>query len=91
VHPTEFSVDEAATTELRAKMRDQRAKTIDTEGYNRGGTIGELMAKCEAETGLKPPRPQWEKDPYGPHTGLEYVRNWYETMRKGGIGVWDKA
>lgn len=64
---------------------------VDAEGYNRGGTIGELMAKCEEETGLKAPRPQWEKDPYGPHVGLAYVKNWYKRMREGGMEEWNRA
>lgn len=58
-------------------------------GYNRGGTISELLAQCTAETGLNPPRPQWERDPYGPHTGLPYVREWYARMRREGMGAWD--
>lgn len=58
-------------------------------GYNRGGTISELLASCRQDTGLEPPRPQWERDPYGPHTGLPYVREWYKRMREGGMGVWD--
>jgi 5-oxoprolinase (ATP-hydrolysing) len=91
VRPADFSVNEGATTELREKMKADRAKTIDMEGYNRGGTIRELMAKCEEETGLKPPRPQWQKDPYGPHVGLEYVKNWYKRMREEGMELWDKA
>lgn len=62
----------------------------ESVGYNRGGTISELLSRCEAETGLKPPRPQWERDPYGPHTGLPYVREWYAKMREGGYGVWDR-
>jgi 5-oxoprolinase (ATP-hydrolysing) len=90
VRQSDFSVNEGATTELRRKMREDR-KMIDLEGYNRGGTITEIMAKCEHETGLKAPRPQWEKDPYGPHTGLEYVKNWYKKMREGGMELWDKA
>jgi 5-oxoprolinase (ATP-hydrolysing) len=91
VRPADFSVNEGATTELRQKMREDRAKTVDMEEYNRGGTIDELMAKCEEETGLKPPRPQWEKDPYGPHVGLEYVKKWYKTMREVGMEAWNKA
>lgn len=89
VRPSDFSVNEGATTELRDKMREERK--IDMEGYNRGGTIQELMAKCEEETGLKAPRPQWEKNPYGPHVGLEYVKKWYARMREGGMELWDKA
>ena len=86
----DFSVDERATVALREKMAKDRG-VVDGNGYNRGGTITQLMAKCEEETGLKAPRPQWEKDPYGPHVGLEYVKNWYGRMREGGMGEWDRA
>jgi 5-oxoprolinase (ATP-hydrolysing) len=90
VRPSDFTVNEGATTELRQKIREDRKK-LDLEGYNRGGTITEIMASCEEETGLKPPRPQWEKDPYGPHVGLNYVKGWYKRMREEGMGAWDKA
>ncbi|OAL04554.1 hypothetical protein IQ06DRAFT_323605 [Phaeosphaeriaceae sp. SRC1lsM3a] len=89
VRPSDFTVNEGATNELRQKMKEDRK--IDMEGYNRGGNIDELMAACVEETGLKPPRPQWEKDPYGPHVGLPYVKNWYEKMRKEGMSGWNKA
>ncbi len=48
----DLSVDEAATTALRDKMRTERGeiKLID-----RGGEIEELRAACKAETGLEPP------------------------------------
>lgn len=58
---------------------------------DRGGTISELRASCEAETGLKPPKPQWEKSPYGPHAGLPYVKDWYAKMRKEGMDIFDRA
>lgn len=60
-----------------------------TVGYDRGGSMTQLVASCKRDTGLDPPRPQWENDPYGPHTGLEYVRRWYERMRAEGMGAWD--
>ncbi|KAI0609705.1 hydantoinase oxoprolinase protein [Pyrenophora tritici-repentis] len=93
IQPNSFNFDEVATADLRNKIREERAK----EGYSthntidRGGTISELMEKCETETGLNPPVPQWEKPPYGPHAGLEYVRNWFEKMRVEGMSAWDKA
>lgn len=91
VRPSDYTVNEGATTELRQKMKLERKGQVDEEGYNRGGTIGDLMAKCEEETGLKAPRPQWEKDPYGPHVGLEYVQKWYKRMRESGMEEWNKA
>ncbi|KAH7120882.1 Hydantoinase/oxoprolinase-domain-containing protein [Dendryphion nanum] len=91
VRPSDFTVNEGATTELRQKMRDDRKGTGYTEelSYDRGESLTSLMERCEAETGLKAPRPQWEKNPYGPHTGLEYVQNWYKKMREGGLDAWD--
>jgi 5-oxoprolinase (ATP-hydrolysing) len=93
VRPSDFTINEGATAELREKMREDRKGTGWSEevSYNRGGTMRELIARCEEETGLKPPKPQWEKDPYGPHVGLEYVKKWYSRMREGGMDVWDKA
>jgi len=58
---------------------------------DRGGTISELVSRCEDDTGLKAPRPQWERNPYGPHVGLPYVKEWYERMRKEGVEMFDKA
>lgn len=93
VQPSDFSVDEAATTELRNKMREERKTTTWTSdmSIDRGGTISQLLERCEAETGLKPPRPQWERDPYGPHVGLPYVKEWYKKMREEGMSLFDKA
>lgn len=91
VRSSDFTVNEGATLELRQVMREQRKGTGYNEelSYDRGGRMKELMAACEQETGLKAPRPQWEKNPYGPHVGLEYVKNWYAKMRKEGLGAWD--
>jgi 5-oxoprolinase (ATP-hydrolysing) len=93
VRPSDFTINEGATAELREKIREDRKGTGWSEeaSYNRGGTMREVIARCEEETGLKPPRPQWERDPYGPHVGLEYVKKWYGRMREGGMDVWDKA
>lgn len=98
----DFSVNEGATTELRRVMREKRTikenskihingdrEGGDAVGYDRGGTMCELVKMCKQDTGLEPPQPQWEKDPYGPHTGLPYVKEWYRKMREGGLGVWD--
>ena len=93
VDPHTFNFDKFATSTLRSKRREERSK----EGYStdnvidRGGTLSELMQKCEIETGLKAPIPQWEKRIYAPHAGLEYVRNWYDKMKKEGMERWDKA
>ncbi|KAF2006430.1 hypothetical protein P154DRAFT_542311 [Amniculicola lignicola CBS 123094] len=90
VRPSDYSVNEGATNELRAKMREERKKTGYSEelSYDRGGDMNKMMEDCERETGLKAPKPQWEKDPYGPHVGGEYVKGWYEKMRKEGYTGW---
>lgn len=62
----------------------RKAKGWDETGYDRGGSIEELIKNCKEETGMEPPRPQWEKNPYGPHVGLTYVKEWYKRMRKEG-------
>jgi len=82
VTPGDFTVDEASTQALREEMRGARPKDWAEVTYNRGGRIEELRRVCLEETGLEPPRPQWETDPYGPHTGLPYVREWYGKMRE---------
>ncbi|KAF2729599.1 hypothetical protein EJ04DRAFT_580505 [Polyplosphaeria fusca] len=91
VRPADFSVNEGATNELRDKMREDRKATgyTDELSYDRGGKMTALMARCEEETGLRAPRPQWEKDPYGPHVGLGYVKEWYRRMREVGLDGWD--
>lgn len=91
VDPQDFSVNEAGTAELRQKMREERKADADWKedvAYNRGVGMEELMRSCEEETGLKAPRPQWEKRPYGPHVGLDYVKKWYERMGNVGYKGW---
>ncbi|KAH9862884.1 hypothetical protein J1614_010977 [Plenodomus biglobosus] len=89
----DFGVDEAATEALRAEMRVQRAAQgwCGDVAIDRGGTVSELVAQCRQETGLGAPRWQWEREPYGPHVGLEYVKRWYERMRREGVEVFDRA
>lgn len=92
VRPSDFSVDEQATEDLRHKLRLQmEAKPMENMAINRGGTISELIAACKRETGLKPPRPQWEVNPYGPHAGLPYVKGWYAKMKRNGMKIFDEA
>jgi N-methylhydantoinase B len=59
------SVDEKATTTLRAKMAKKRGKT---KLFDFGGTIPELKKACKKETGLEPPKPPvfqtWIKLPH---------------------------
>lgn len=92
VRPGDFTVDEKATEELRQRMRSEReGRPRDDMTINRGGTIRELLTACEEETGLKPPRLQWEANPYGPHVGLPYVKEWYRKMREQGMEIFDAA
>jgi 5-oxoprolinase (ATP-hydrolysing) len=76
--------------EAARKRANRSAEGGDNVGYDRGGTMSELIRRCKADTGLEPPRPQWERDPYGPHTGLPYVKEWYRKMREEGFEVWDR-
>lgn len=80
-----FEVDKVKTKEAREKIVGARDQEVyKNTVYNRGGTLDELRASCLEETGLEPPRPQWIKDPYGPHVALPYVQEWYkERMAKG--------
>ncbi len=47
------TVDEKATTALRARMAKKRGKT---KLFDFGGTIPELKKACKKETGLEPPK-----------------------------------
>lgn len=49
----------------------------------------ELVKKCVAETGMEPPKPQWEGQIYGPHVGVKYVQDWYKRGKELGYGIWD--
>ncbi len=88
VDPDTFAIDETKSKARRAEIVAARDEKVYKERvYDRGGSLAELTASCFAETGLTPPRPQWAKDPYGPHVALPYVKRWYETMRE--KGDWD--
>jgi len=50
-----YSLDEAATEALRDEMRAARGNEIPL--FDKGGTLDELIARCEADTGLPPPKP----------------------------------
>lgn len=79
---SELGVEPDETENLRTGMRIAREQLQDMPLYDRGGGIEDLRASSLAETGLSAPTPQWELDPYGPHTGLEYVREWYARMKQ---------
>jgi N-methylhydantoinase B len=49
----EGAVNEAATDALRSEIRN--ARTEDLPLFDRGGSIDEIKARCEAETGLPAP------------------------------------
>jgi 5-oxoprolinase (ATP-hydrolysing) len=78
----DFTVDQEETAELRAQMKMEQTKLVPASSiYDRGGDIETLRQSCLEETGLEAPVPQWETELYGPHSGLEYVRKWYEEMK----------
>jgi N-methylhydantoinase B len=51
----DFSVDAAASETLREEMREARGNDIPL--FDKGGDLADLIARCEAETGLAPPAP----------------------------------
>ena len=55
VADSEGCIDEAATTALRAELA--AARPAEAAIFNFGGTLEELRAACEAETGLPAPKP----------------------------------
>ncbi|KAL5342310.1 Hydantoinase/oxoprolinase-domain-containing protein [Aspergillus crustosus] len=82
VNSDDFTLVETETEVLRKSMvssRDEAGGQI--EGYDRGGSLEELRESCLRETGLAAPSPQWELEPYGPHVGLPYVKEWYTRMK----------
>jgi 5-oxoprolinase (ATP-hydrolysing) len=87
VDSSDFSVKNDETEMLRAQMAKERAD-VSALAYNGGGDLKTLQEKCLEETGLPPPKRQWETDPYGPHTGLKYVQEWYKEMREKGDAGW---
>ena len=84
VDPVDFSVKQEETEALRAEMKEKQG---DFQIYDRGGDLATLQKTCLEETGLEAPIRPWEFEPYGPHTGLKYVQEWYKTMRQ--KGGWD--
>ncbi|KAL2807959.1 hypothetical protein BJX63DRAFT_436539 [Aspergillus granulosus] len=47
----------------------------------------QLKKSCPEETGLKPPRPQWDVDLYRPHAAIPYVQEWFGKMKE--VKGWD--
>ncbi|EAU29428.1 conserved hypothetical protein [Aspergillus terreus NIH2624] len=82
VSPDDLSLNEAETEVLRRTLVAARDAGGATDQYDRGGSIEELRKSCLEETGLPPPRPQWEQELYGPHVRIPYVQEWYARMRK---------
>ena len=62
----DFSLDEKATEEHRARLSAERG---EPKLFDRGGTIEELKARCFEETGLQPP-----KDPVFPRQILQLTQ-----------------
>ncbi|KAL4894890.1 Hydantoinase/oxoprolinase-domain-containing protein [Aspergillus ambiguus] len=82
INPENFTVLSKETEVLREKMAKARNASGGILTYDRGGSLEELQQACLEETGLPAPTAQWDMEPYGPHSGLEYVKKWYATMRK---------
>ncbi|KAL4754965.1 hypothetical protein BDW72DRAFT_212484 [Aspergillus terricola var. indicus] len=75
-----IGVNEAETQALRKSMMAARGEA--NQGYDRGGSLKQLNESCLKETGLPPPKPQWEQELYGPHVALPYVQDWYSRMKE---------
>ncbi|KAF5863323.1 hypothetical protein ETB97_010323 [Aspergillus alliaceus] len=82
VSPSDLSVCEEETVALRKSLKNVRDTLGQDSEYDRGGSLDELRDSCLKETGIAPPSPQWELDPYGPHVRLPYVRDWFTRMRE---------
>lgn len=83
IDPGDFTVNQQETEKLRNRMRETRGP-LDSSvvTYDHGGSLQQLRESCLEETGMAPPMPPWEVDPYGPHVGFEYVKKWFEKKRK---------
>ncbi|KAJ7695422.1 Hydantoinase/oxoprolinase-domain-containing protein [Mycena rosella] len=71
-----LEVDEAATATVRANMLARKVAEGREEGafeINRGGTLAEAFASCQAETGLAPPRLPSGRTLRGPAAGLKHI------------------
>lgn len=88
IDPETLQVDNSKTEILRADIeKAEEGKPVAL--YDRGGTIAELVASCEKETGFPAPKPQWEDVLYGPHVALDYVKDWYKSGKEIGYEMWD--
>ncbi|KAJ7487787.1 Hydantoinase/oxoprolinase-domain-containing protein [Mycena latifolia] len=71
-----LEVDETATATLRAEMLARKLAEGREEGafeINRGGTLAEAFERCQAETGLAPPRLPSGRTLRGPAAGLKHI------------------
>lgn len=82
VNPHDLTVCQDQTEELRKRLCEERGRLDSSATYDRGGSMQVLRETCLDETGMMAPIPVWQKDPYGPHVNLEYVKAWYEKKRK---------
>ncbi|KAJ6463755.1 Hydantoinase/oxoprolinase-domain-containing protein [Mycena vulgaris] len=74
-------VDVSATEALRASMRAERGEDYKAEMFNRGGTLKELLASCEAETGLPAPKLPSGRELRGPVVKLPHILELQERRR----------
>ncbi|KAI9926960.1 hypothetical protein ASPWEDRAFT_55280 [Aspergillus wentii DTO 134E9] len=83
VDPQALTVRQEETEALRNRLRAVR-DSVDSSSisYDRGGDLRALRDACLEETGLAAPTPLWEMEPYGPHVGLEYVQQWFDSRRR---------
>lgn len=76
----DFTVDKSATEALRAEMSVARvASGVDDMLFNTGGSLEEIISRCEEETGLPAPIHPSTRTLKGPMTKLPHIK---ETMKK---------
>ena len=81
-----YTVDADATTRLREEMSEVKKSHKEKnppkdkldEIFNRGGSWEDIKRNCKEETGLDPPKWPWEVPMRGPHTRLDYVKDWMD-------------
>jgi N-methylhydantoinase B len=54
IDPDTFEIDNAATEELRKRLKQERG---EPKPFDFGPPLEEILAKCKEETGLEPPKP----------------------------------
>ncbi|KAJ7595975.1 Hydantoinase/oxoprolinase-domain-containing protein [Mycena floridula] len=73
-------VDISATERLRASMEGLQS-SLDAQLFNRGGTIRELLERCEEETGHPRPSLPSQRKLRGPAAKLEHIQKLHSSRQ----------